>query len=106
LTFEKNQKGIDHGATANRIPAKFEEEFLNEIGESKPTCPSDWRTGQSHLRHRQWTHDITADNDLRLCRFLGLTDSYFLRLLTRPLPSVSRDQADRFQSNLDVSLGG
>jgi addiction module HigA family antidote len=26
------------------------------------------------------TRDITADTDLRLCRYLGLSDGYFLRL--------------------------
>ena len=26
------------------------------------------------------TRDITADTDLRLCKFFGLTDGYFLRL--------------------------
>ena len=26
------------------------------------------------------TGDITADTDLRLCKFFGLTDGYFLRL--------------------------
>ena len=57
------------------------EEFLNEIGVS-----------QNHLAQAigvpgnrihaiiNGTRDITADTDLRLCKFFGLTDGYFLRL--------------------------
>lgn len=28
----------------------------------------------------RWTRDITADTDLRLCRFFRLSECYFLRL--------------------------
>jgi addiction module HigA family antidote len=59
----------------------LKEEFLNEIGVS-----------QNQLAHAigvpgnrihaivNGTRDITADTDLRLCKFFGLTDGYFLRL--------------------------
>src|ERR1700680_2626982 len=56
-------------------------EFLDEIGMS-----------QNHLAHSigatpnrihaivNRTRDITADTDLRLCKFFALTEGYFLRL--------------------------
>jgi addiction module HigA family antidote len=59
----------------------LKEEFLNEIGMS-----------QNQLAHAigvpgnrihaivKGTRDITADSDLRLCRFFGLSEGYFLRL--------------------------
>lgn len=59
----------------------LKEEFLNEIAVS-----------QNHLAQAigvpgnrihaivNGTRDITADTDLRLCKFFGLTDGYFLRL--------------------------
>jgi antitoxin HigA-1 len=59
----------------------LKEEFLKEIGMS-----------QNRLAHAigvpgnrihaivNGTRDITADTDLRLCKFFGLSDGYFLRL--------------------------
>jgi antitoxin HigA-1 len=59
----------------------LKEEFLNEIGMS-----------QNRLAHAigvpgnrihaivNRTRDITADTDLRLCKFFGLSEGYFLRL--------------------------
>ena len=59
----------------------LKEEFLVPIGMS-----------QSQLAHAigvpgnrihaivKGTRDITADSDLRLCRFFGLSEGYFLRL--------------------------
>lgn len=59
----------------------LKEEFLNEIGMS-----------QNQLAHAigvpgnrihaivNGTRDITADTDLRLCRFFRLSEGYFLRL--------------------------
>jgi len=59
----------------------LKEEFLNEIGMS-----------QNQLAHAigvpgnrvhaivKGTRGITADSDLRLCRFFGLSEGYFLRL--------------------------
>src|SRR5437763_12029932 len=59
----------------------LKEEFLKEIGMS-----------QNHLAHAigvpgnrvhaiiNGTRSITADTDLRLCRFFGLSEGYFLRL--------------------------
>jgi antitoxin HigA-1 len=49
------------GQLRNPHPGEIlKEEFLNEIGVS-----------QNH---------ITADTDLRLCKFFGLAEGYFLRL--------------------------
>ena len=56
----------------------LKEEFLNEIGMS-----------QNHLAHAigvrihaivNGTRDITGDTDLRLGKFFGLSEGYFLRL--------------------------
>jgi addiction module HigA family antidote len=59
----------------------LKEEFLSEIGMS-----------QNQLAHAigvpgnrihaivNGTRDITADTDLRLCKFFGLSEGYFLRL--------------------------
>ena len=59
----------------------LKEEFLNQIGMS-----------QNQLAHAigvpgnrihaivKGTRSITADSDLRLCRFFGLSEGYFLRL--------------------------
>ena len=61
--------------------AILKEEFLNEIGVS-----------QNRLAHAigvpgnrihaivNGTRDVTADTDLRLCKFFGLSEGYFLRL--------------------------
>src|SRR6516164_6869107 len=70
------------GQIRNPHPGEIlKEEFLNEIGMS-----------QNQLAHAigvpgnrihaivNGTRDITADTDLRLCKFFGLTDGYFLRL--------------------------
>ena len=66
----------------NPHPGKIlKEEFLSELGMS-----------QNQLAHAigvpgnrihaivNGSRDITADTDLRLCRFFGLSDGYFLRL--------------------------
>src|SRR5271165_2073115 len=49
----------------------LKEEFLAEIGIS-----------QNRLAHAivNGSRDITADTDLRLCKFFGLSEGYFLRL--------------------------
>lgn len=70
------------GQLRNPHPGEIlKEEFLNEIGIS-----------QNQLAHAigvppnrvhaivKGTRDITADTDLRLCRFFNLSEGYFLRL--------------------------
>jgi antitoxin HigA-1 len=75
-------KGITMGQLRNPHPGEIlKEEFLGEIGMS-----------QNQLAHAigvpgnrihaivNGTRDITADTDLRLCKFFGLSEGYFLRL--------------------------
>jgi antitoxin HigA-1 len=50
------------------------EEFLNPIGMSK------YRLAKSIGVPAQRIGDISADTDLRLCRFFGLSDGWWLRL--------------------------
>ena len=70
------------GQLRNPHPGEIlKQEFLNEIGMS-----------QNRLAHAigvpgnrihaivNATRGITADTDLRLCRFFGLSEGYFLRL--------------------------
>ena len=70
------------GELRNPHPGEIlKEEFLNEIGMS-----------QNQLAHAigvpgnrihaivNGTRDITADTDLRLCRFFALSEGYFLRI--------------------------
>jgi addiction module HigA family antidote len=70
------------GQLRNPHPGEIlKEEFLSEIGMS-----------QNQLAHAigvpgnrihaivNGTRDVTADTDLRLCRFFGLSEGYFLRL--------------------------
>lgn len=70
------------GQIRNPHPGEIlKEEFLAEIGMS-----------QNQLGHAigvpgnrihaivKGTRDITADTDLRLCKFFGLSEGYFLRL--------------------------
>jgi addiction module HigA family antidote len=70
------------GPLRNPHPGEIlKEEFLNEIGMS-----------QNQLAHAigvpgnrihaivNGTRNVTGDTDLRLCRFFGLSEGYFLRL--------------------------
>jgi addiction module HigA family antidote len=70
------------GQLRNPHPGEIlKEEFLNEIGMS-----------QNQLAHAigvpgnrihaivNGTRNVTADTDLRLCKFFGLSEGYFLRL--------------------------
>ena len=75
-------KEVAMGQLRNPHPGEIlKEEFLNEIGMS-----------QNQLAHAigvpgnrihaivNGTRDITGDTDLRLCKFFGLSEGYFLRL--------------------------
>jgi addiction module HigA family antidote len=84
ITIESGHGGKDMTMMELRNPHPGEilkEEFLNEIGMS-----------QNQLAHAigvpgnrihaivNGVRDITADTDLRLCKFFGLSEGYFLRL--------------------------
>ena len=77
----------------------LKEEFLIPMGISqyrlaKETGMPAQRIGQIILGRRS----ITADTDLRLCRYFGLTDGYWLRAQDAYDLEVARD---KIQSQLD-----
>ena len=59
----------------------LKEEFLREIGMSQNQLAHALGV-PPHRIHAivNGTRDITADTDLRLCKFFGLSEGYFLRL--------------------------
>ncbi len=73
------------GAVMDKLPAitpgeLLKEEFLEPLGVSQYRLAKEigvpaQRIGQIVLGNRR----ITADTDLRLCRFFGLSDGYWLR---------------------------
>jgi addiction module HigA family antidote len=57
------------------------EEFLNEIGMSQNQLGHAIGVPPNRIHAIvNGTRDITADTDLRLCKFFGLSEGYFLRL--------------------------
>ena len=59
----------------------LKEEFLNEIGMSQNQLGHAIGVPPNRIHAIvNGTRDITADTDLRLCRFFGLSEGYFLRL--------------------------
>jgi antitoxin HigA-1 len=65
-----------------QLPGEIlKEEFLNEIGVSQNQLAQAIGVPGNRIHAIfNGTRDITADTDLRLCKFFGLTDGYFLRL--------------------------
>lgn len=56
-------------------------EFLNEIGMSQNRLAEAIGVPGNRIHAIvNGTRDITADTDLRLCKFFGLSEGYFLRL--------------------------
>lgn len=56
-------------------------EFLNEIGMSQNRLAHAIGVPPNRIHAIvKGTRDITADTDLRLCKFFGLSEGYFLRL--------------------------
>src|SRR5665648_401811 len=82
LTFEKIRKGPIMGQLRNPHPGEIlKEEFLNEIAVSQNQLSQAIGVPGNPIHAIvNGTRDITADTDLRLCKFFGLTDGYFLRL--------------------------
>ncbi len=59
----------------------LKEEFLNEIGMSQNQLGLAIGVPPNRIHAIvNGTRDITADTDLRLCKFFGLSEGYFLRL--------------------------
>src|SRR5579863_4149727 len=59
----------------------LKEEFLNEIGMSQNQLAHAISVPPNRIHAIvKGTRDITADTDLRLCKFFDLSEGYFLRL--------------------------
>ena len=59
----------------------LKEEFLEEIGMSQNALAKAIGVPSNRIHAIvNGTRRVTADTDLRLCRFFGLSDGYFLRL--------------------------
>src|SRR3974377_2373850 len=82
LTFDKITKGAIMRQLRNPHPGEIlKEEFLKEIGMSQNQLAQAIGVPGNRIPPIvNGTRDITADTDLRLCKFFGLTDGYFLRL--------------------------
>lgn len=61
----------------------LKEEFLQEIGMSQNALAKAISVHSNRIHAIvNGTRRVTADTDLRLCRFFGLSEGYFLRLQT------------------------
>jgi antitoxin HigA-1 len=82
LTLGKIRKAPIMGQLRNPHPGEIlKEEFLNEIGISQNQLAQAIGVPGNRVHAIvKGTRDITADTDLRLCKFFGLADGYFLRL--------------------------
>lgn len=59
----------------------LKEEFLDELGMSMTKLAEAIGVPKNRIHHIvKGTRGITADTDLRLCRFFGLSEGYWLRL--------------------------
>src|SRR3954466_6542348 len=78
----KDQGGTIMGQLRNPHPGEIlKEEFLNEIGVSQNQLAQAIGVPGNRIHAIvNGTRDITADTDLRLCKFFGLSEGYFLRL--------------------------
>jgi len=70
------------GIVRNPHPGEIlKQEFLNEIGMSQNQLGKAINVPANRIHALvKGTRDITADTDLRLCKFFGLSEGYFLRL--------------------------
>jgi addiction module HigA family antidote len=70
------------GQLRNPHPGEIlKEEFLNEIDMSQNRLAEAIGVPGNRIHAIvNGTRDITADTDLRLCKFFGLSEGYFLRL--------------------------
>lgn len=64
-----------------RVGEILKEEFLEEIGMSQNALAKAIGVPSNRIHAIvNGTRRVTADTDLRLCRFFGLSEGYFLRL--------------------------
>jgi len=70
------------GQLRNPHPGEIlKEEFLNQLGISQNQLGRAIGVPPNRVHAIvNGTRDITADTDLRLCKFFGLSEGYFLRL--------------------------
>jgi addiction module HigA family antidote len=75
-------KGVAMDQLRNPHPGEIlKEEFLNEIGMSQNQLAHAIGVPPNRIHAIvNGTRGITADTDLRLCKFFGLSEGYFLRL--------------------------
>src|SRR5204863_4550744 len=75
-------KDVAMGQLRNPHPGEIlKEEFLNEIGMSQNKLAEAIGVPGNRIHAIvNGTRDITADTDLRLCKFFGLSEGYFLRI--------------------------
>ena len=80
----KDEKGpiAIMGQLRNPHPGEIlKEEFLNEIGLSQNQLAQAIGVPGNRIHAIvNGTRDVTADTDLRICKFFGLSEGYFLRL--------------------------
>src|SRR5258706_15002538 len=78
----KSRKEPIMGLLRNPHPGEIlKEEFLKEIGMSQNQLAQAVGVPGNRIHAIvNGTRDVTADTDLRLCRFFGLSQGYFLRL--------------------------
>ncbi len=64
-----------------RVGKILKEEFLEEIGMSQNALAKEIAVPANRIHAIvNGTRRVTADTDLRLCRYFGLSEGYFLRL--------------------------
>src|SRR3954471_18216524 len=82
LIFEQISKGSIMGQLRNPHPGEIlKKEFLNQINVSQNQLAQSIGVPSNRIHAIvNGTRNITADTDLRLCKFFGLTEGYFLRL--------------------------
>ena len=75
----------------------LKKEFLEEIGMSQNALALALKVPSNRIHDIvRGRRSITADTDLRLCKFFGLTDGYFLRLqISYDLLEAKRTIADK-----------
>ena len=93
------------GQLRNPHPGEIlKEEFLNEIGISQNKLAEAIGVPGNRIHAIvNGTRDITADTDLRLCKFFGLSEGYFLRL-QNALRHAGGQAADSAESREDQAL--